>query len=124
MTDGPYLVYTGAGSGFYYDRQPHLLYCQHANNVIDSGYSLKTSMNCLRQFFSGRYRLWMDINLNALKRAKWALTKDNVVTLERLASLRDKPAPGRVLELLQSGTHRQSWLGTVGLLFACLLDMI
>jgi len=118
-----YLVCTGAGGGFHYDREPHLLYRQHANNVIGS-YSFRACVNRLRQNFRGRYRHCIDINLNALERAKWAFTKDNVATLEKFAALRDKPSPVRVLKLLQSGIHRQSWLGTARLLFACLLKMI
>lgn len=119
-----YLVCTGVGGRFYYDRKPHLLYRQHSNNIIGSGYSWGACLSRWIQFFGGRYRRWIDINLNALKCAKWALTKDNVFTMERLASLREKPGPARVLELFNSGIHRQSWLGTVGLLFACLLKMI
>ncbi|MHB8257427.1 MAG: glycosyltransferase family 2 protein [Acidiferrobacterales bacterium] len=119
-----YLVCTGADGIFYYDEEPHLLYRQHSNNVIGSGFSSGARLNRLRQFCGGRYRRWIDINLNALERSKWALTNNNVVTMEKLASLRDKPAPSRVLELLQSGIHRQSWLGTAGLLLACLLKMV
>jgi glycosyltransferase involved in cell wall biosynthesis len=119
-----YLVCTGTGGGFYYDKEPHLLYRQHSDNIIGSGYLWGDSLNRLRHFFGGRLRHSIDINLNALERAKWALTKNNVVTMERLAALRNKPAPARVLELRQSGIHRQSWIGTVGLFLAFLLNMI
>jgi hypothetical protein len=119
-----YLVCTGVGGDFCYDNEAYLLYRQHSNNVIGSGCSCGMRLKRLDSLLNGRYRQRIGTNLKALELAKWALTEDNVTKMERFASLRDKPAPIRVIELLQSGIHRQSWLGSLGLLFACLLKLI
>lgn len=119
-----YLVCTGAEGGFYYDKKPSLLYRQHSNNLIGAADSWGARLSRFHQFLGGRYRRWIDTNLKALEQAKWSFTKDNTATMERFALLRDKRAPARVLELFQSGIQRQSWLGTLGLLLACLLKRI
>ena len=119
-----YLMCTGVGGIFYYDEKAHVLYRQHSNNAIGSNSSWRMRLNRLQQFFSGRYRRWMDLNLKALERSKWALTSDHAITMEKLALLRKKSALARVVELFLSGIHRQSRLGTAGLLLACQLRMV
>lgn len=119
-----YLVCTGVGGDFCYDNEAYLLYRQHSNNVIGSGCSWGTRRKRLDNIFNGRYRQRIDINLKALELAKWTLAEDNVGKMERFLSLRDKPAPIRIIALLQSGIHRQSWFGNLGLLFASLLNKI
>lgn len=119
-----YLVCTGAGGLFYYDEVPHLLYRQHLNNVIGTSRSLHSHLKSVRRVIGGQYRRWIDINVGSLSKAKWAFTTDNVRALEALISLRNTSAHKRVINLLRSGVHRQTRLGTAGLLLAYLLNMI
>lgn len=119
-----YLICTGTGGIFYYDKVPHLLYRQHLHNAIGSRRSLRTRLNDVRQVFGGRYRRWIDINVNSLTKAKWAFTENNAIALDTVATLRSAGAHKRIICLFRSGIHRQSWLGTAGLFFACLLNLI
>lgn len=119
-----YLVCTGAGGIFYYDEVPHLLYRQHLNNAIGSKHSLRARLNTVRQVVDGQYRRWTDINVNSLTKAKWAFTNKNIIALEALSTIRNKRAYKRVFSMVRSEIHRQTRLGTAGLLLACLLNMI
>lgn len=119
-----YLVCTGAGGLFYYDETPHLLYRQHLNNAIGTSRSLRARLTSVGRVIGGQYRRWIDINIDSLSKAKWAFTKDNVCALEALISVRDTSGRERVINLLRSGVHRQTRLGTAGLFLAYLLNMI
>lgn len=119
-----YLICTGVGGEFYFDERPRILYRQHSNNLVGANLSKKAQLQRVNKLSQGRYRLWMDINLKALEKAYSLLTRENTVTMERLVSLRNIPFPLRIVELYRSGIRRQSWLGNLGLFFACLLKLI
>lgn len=123
-----YLICTGVGGVFYFDERPEILYRQHANNLIGANSSKKAQLlhvkQLIKQAIQGRYKHWMDINLNAMENARPVLTQKNVVVMEQLASLRNMPFPMRLLELHRSGIRRQSWQGNLGLFFMHLLKLI
>lgn len=120
-----YLICTGADGIFYFDERPEILYRQHANNLIGANSpSRKVKLQRLKQVMHGRYKYWMGINLNALENARSVLTKENIIVMEQLASLRRMPFPLRLVELYRSGIRRQSWHGNLGLFFACLLNWL
>jgi len=119
-----YLTCTGVGGSLYYDEKPYLLYRQHENNIIGSGYTFKYIANRLSQFLGGRLRRSIDSNLAALAHAKPLLRKDNATTMDQFISLRGEYVLSRVTHLFKSGIHRQTRLGTLGLLLACLLKLI
>ena len=118
------MVCTGAGGSFYYDEVPHLLYRQHLNNAIGSRHSFRARLNNVRRIIDGQYRRWTDINVNSLTKAKWALTNDSIRALETLVAIRNKRAHKKVLSMVRSEIHRQTKLGTAGLLLALLLNII
>lgn len=119
-----YLICTGVGGVFYFDERPAILYRQHTNNLIGAVPSKRSQLTHLKQLMRGRYKRWMDINLNALKNAKSVLTSENIQVMEQLASLRKMPFPFRLVELRRSGIRRQSWHGNLGLFSACLLNLL
>ena len=119
-----YLICTGVGGVFYFDERPEILYRQHTNNLVGTNSSITAQLQRLKQLMHGRYKHWMEINLNALENAKSVLTKENIAIMEQLASLRRMPFPLRLVELHRSGIRRQSWQGNLGLFFACLLNLL
>ncbi len=119
-----YLICTGVGGVFYFDERPEILYRQHTNNLVGANSSRKAQLQRLKHLMHGRYKRWMEVNLNALERARPVLKKENIITMEQLASLRRMPFPLRLVELYRSGIRRQSWQGNLGLFFACLRDLL
>lgn len=119
-----YLICTGVGGTFYFDEKPEILYRQHTHNLIGANSSGTAQLQRLKQITYGRYKHWMEVNLNALENARSVLTKENIVIMEQLVLLRRMPLPVRLVELHRSGIRRQSWTGNLGLFFACLLNLL
>ena len=119
-----YLICTGAGGVFYFDEKPEILYRQHTNNLIGAASSKRLQVPRLKQLMNGRFKRWMDINLNALENAKSVLTSENIHVMEHLALLRKMSLGCRLVELRRSGIRRQSWRGNLGLFSACLLNLL
>lgn len=119
-----YLVCTGAGGEFIFDDKPALLYRQHTENLVGDSSSLKMKLQRLASVFQGRYKGWMEINLEALEHASTLLTHENLATVTQFSSLRRMKFPRRVLELHRSGVRRQNLSGNFGLYFACLLNLL
>lgn len=119
-----YLICTGVGGVFYFDEKPEILYRQHAKNLVGANSSRSAQLQRIKQLMHGRYKRWMDVNLNALENARSVLTEENINIMEQFASLRRMPFPLRLIELHRSGIRRQSWHGNLGLFSACLLNRL
>lgn len=119
-----YLINTGVDGVYFFDENPKVLYRQHSRNLVGANSSYAAKLKRVRELVQGRYRRWMDINLKALDRARPILDEKNVAVMEQLMSLRKMSFPFRVLNLYRSGIHRQSWMGNLGLYFACMVKLI
>jgi glycosyltransferase involved in cell wall biosynthesis len=119
-----YLICTGVGGEFYFDEKPEILYRQHASNLVGANSSRKAKFYRIKQLMHGRYKRWIEININALETAKPVLKKENIEIVEQFSSLRRMPFPLRIVELQRSDIRRQSWQGNLGLYFACLFNLL
>lgn len=119
-----YLICTGVGGTFVFDENAKILYRQHNRNMVGANSSIRAKLDRIKLLMLGRYKHWMDVNINALEQARHLLTNENLVTMEQFASLRRSSMPNRLIQLYRSGVHRQSTLGNVGLYFACLLNKL
>lgn len=115
-----YQIVTGAGGAVLFDREPQLLYRQHADNVIGANRGMKAKWHRLRFLLSGRYRRWTTVNLIALTASSHRLTAENRALLEELRQGRRRGLFGRLRMLRDTEIYRQGPEGRISLLLAVL----
>jgi len=103
-----YQMVTGAGGTVIYEREPGLLYRQHAGNAVGANGTARTAMQRFARVMEGRFRDWIDQNLAALKANADLLTEENREVLETFALARDAAVIRRLRLLSGIGLHRQS----------------
>lgn len=119
-----YQIISGAGGHIIYDPKPCLKYRQHANNQIGSNISWYSRLLRIRALIQGRFRLWNETNLKALKDNKIFLTVENQLVLNDFIKLRKLPFFKRLYLFKQSGIYRQTVLGNMGLLLGILINKV
>lgn len=116
-----YMVIVGAGGRVHYDHSPSIDYRQHPANVIGSSGGLKARAARIKMGVNGRFKLWAEINANALEAAKHLFTAENQETFDIFQSIRSESRLRGLIKLIRSGLHRQTIVGDLGLHFAILI---
>jgi glycosyltransferase involved in cell wall biosynthesis len=119
-----YQLISGAGGEVIYDPEPHVLYRQHTGNLVGENNSISARFNRLTLFFRGRFKFWMDCNLDALSRVRHLLTPENRVLLDALKELRRQSFLRRAMSIRKMGIERQTWAGNIGLAVAMALGKL
>lgn len=119
-----YQIVTGAGGYVVYDPEPCLKYRQHSNNLVGKNNSWGARFLRILGLLQGRFRVWNDINLEALSKHKSLLTTQNQRRLETFMQARQPHFFKRLLLFKRSGVYRQTLLGTLGLLLGILLNKV
>ena len=83
-----YLLVSGAGGTVIYDRESKIDYRQHGGNLIGSNKGFLNRFKRLRLLLSGRFRKWMDLNLDALAGARLSLSDTNQDIFQEFVSAR------------------------------------
>jgi glycosyltransferase involved in cell wall biosynthesis len=119
-----YLVTTAVGGQVHYDPTPLVRYRMHPENIVGSNAGLLNRARRLRMVVRGRYRHWIDLNINALKPLRDRMTPQNRALFDLFCEARDRPFVGRQIGLLKTGIYRQTLLGKLGLILASWLKKI
>lgn len=119
-----YLLVTGCGGSVAYESLPTVDYRQHHQNLMGSNSGLQERVVRVRKMLNGTFRDWIDANLDALAPFRDQLTPDNQASLELFEQARQSGFLGRLKLIRQSGVHRQSLVGTLGLTAAAILQRI
>jgi glycosyltransferase involved in cell wall biosynthesis len=119
-----YLLVTGAGGLFYYDKVPHLLYRQHETNSIGASTGFKATIIRIRKLFEGRLSRWIDQNISNLEAVEFLLATENRKMLQRFKIARSRNLPGRLFGIWRSGVYRQTLIGNLGLLVAVIFKRV
>lgn len=119
-----YIVVSGCGGSVGYDPVPTIGYRQHGNNIIGSNNSFRDRLVRLRKLLHGTFRSWTDYNLQALSPFRARLTSENRSRLELFEQGRRAPLWKRLKLIHDSGVHRQTLLGNLGLTAAAILQRI
>lgn len=119
-----YQIISGAGGHVIYDPKPCLKYRQHSNSQIGSNNSWLARLVRIRALLQGRFHLWNEINLKALRDNKNLLTIDNQHILDDFIKLRKLPFLKRLSLFKRSGIYRQTALGNLGLLLGIILNKV
>ena len=119
-----YILVTGAGGSCFYDAQPAVLYRQHGANQIGANNGWKARINRISRLFSNHFRIWNDINAQALLPCLHLLTAENQVIYKRFVVARKRYFIQRVSQLSRLGIYRQTFLGNLGLVVAMIFNKI
>ncbi|MBO3276241.1 glycosyltransferase family 2 protein [Pseudomonas sp. Milli4] len=119
-----YILVSGCGGAVAYDKEPTIRYRQHGNNIIGSNSSLHDRLVRVRKMLGGTFREWNDANLKAISYFRNRLTRENRKTLELFEQSRRADLPTRLRLIHQSGVHRQTLPGTLGLAAAAILQRL
>ena len=104
-----YQLVTGAGGRVIFDHQPHILYRQHAGNIIGANDGWRARAARVALIWDGTWRRWIDTNITALNATRDLLDADSRTLLNRfVAARRTTPAPARLRALRACGIYRQS----------------
>ncbi len=119
-----YLVTTAVGGQMHYDPTPLVRYRVHPGNIVGSNAGLLNRARRLHMVVRGRFRHWIDLNINALKPLRDRMTPQNRALFDLFCEARDRPFVGRQIGLLKTGIYRQTLLGKLGLIVASCLKKI
>lgn len=74
----------------------------------------------IRMLWQGRFRVWNDSNIAALRTLSHRLTPEHLEILELFARAREMSLIPRLIHLKRSGIYRQTFLGNLGLVAAAI----
>lgn len=119
-----YQLVTGIGGRVIFDNAPLLLYRQHGGNLIGANRGLMAKKKRLGMVFSGRFRRWNTINIQALRASTARLTPENREILEQFARERNHSLLRRLNMVRKVGLYRQGLHGNMSLYLAALMRRI
>tara|TARA_A100001035_G_scaffold169107_1_gene134183 strand:- start:1630 stop:2568 length:939 start_codon:yes stop_codon:yes gene_type:complete len=117
-----YQIISAAGGEIIFSSKKSLKYRQHDKNLIGGNNSFKEKLIRFRKFFSGSFKIWVDINIENLKSNKKFITESNLIVLKTFIKARESKNIFKKLTLyLKSGVYRQTFseniIFLIGLLF-------
>lgn len=120
-----YQLISAAGGEIIYSSKKSLKYRQHDENLIGSNKNFKEKFIRLKKFFSGSFKIWVDINIDNLKVNKKLITESNMIILKTFIKARESKNIFKKLALyLKSGVYRQTFEENIIFLIGLILDKI
>lgn len=119
-----YQIATGVGGSVLYDDEPSILYRQHPDNIIGENTSKLARFERLCLLLKGRFKRWIDINLNALQCSERYLTPENQIILNDFKKMRDSHILHRIQIIKKCCLYRQTIQGSISLWIAAILNKI
>ena len=119
-----YQLVTGIGGIVYYDPVPLLLYRQHKYALVGRNDSFTSKLKRIIMLVQGRFKKWSDKNISLLLNVNPLLTHGSRETLNLFMAMRNAKLKDRFRLLEVAGLYRQTWSGTISLLFAALIKKI
>jgi glycosyltransferase involved in cell wall biosynthesis len=116
-----YQIVTATGGACRYDPEPAISYRQHGGNQIGENDSWGARLRRVQAMLDGTMVGWNDRNIAALEACPELLTPEAVAVLSDFRAMRTGRLPGRLIAFFRSGIYRQTTLGQLGLLAACVL---
>lgn len=119
-----YQLITGVGGIVFYDPVSQLLYRQHKHALVGGNNSFVSRVERISMVCKGEFRKWSSRNIAVLCASKHLLTHGSQETLELFKKMRDASFKDRFRLMEVAGLYRQTWRGTISLLFAALFKKI
>lgn len=118
-----YQIVAGVGGTVLYEKEPLVLYRQHARNLIGSNISMGDKVRRLIALFRGQLRTWSDVNSVVLDKIKPTLTDANQRSLYLFQSARGGGPIKRIRDIRRSRIYRQTFFGTASLWLAVVFGL-
>jgi hypothetical protein len=119
-----YQLVTGVGGIVFYDPNPQTLYRQHYHALVGSNSSVSALLKRLYKLYCGRYKKWNDKSIESLRQVEPLLLASNIEILNLFEILRKSKLRDRMRLLEICGLYRQTWRGTISLIFFAMLNKI
>ncbi|RPG18008.1 MAG: glycosyltransferase [Pelagibacteraceae bacterium TMED124] len=119
-----YQIISGSGGIVYYDKLPFIKYRQHGNNILGANNFQRAKLSRIISLLAGNFRIWNNINLEALNKNRILLTKENQLILSKLNECRKHSLLRRIISFYSLGIHRQTNFGNLALLIAIILKRL
>lgn len=119
-----YQLISGVGGHVCYDPRPTVFYRQHDSNVMGANRGFISRSRRLMMMLSGRFSRWTTENLHALAHAERLLTAESRHTLQSVRDMRAPKLGRRLSAFVRSRVYRQSFIGTLGLMAAVVLNRV
>jgi len=110
-----YIMVTGAGGVIIYDLHPTISYRRHGANVMGSNIGSKALFFRIKMLLLGRYRSWIDANIQGINCNYCLLTADARMTFDKFSVLRTSFPLLRPYYMWRARIARQSFASTVAL---------
>lgn len=120
-----YQLVTGAGGEVIYDAEPFVRYRQHDSNLVGANIGWSARFRRIRLLLEGRFKVWNEINIEALLRVSHLLSPESKKTLQLFILTREgNNFLTRLFWLKRSGLYRQSFLGNLGLVIGLIMGKV
>jgi glycosyltransferase involved in cell wall biosynthesis len=119
-----YQLTSGADGTVYYEQESYILYRQHSQSQVGQNQDFFAKLKRLSMLLHGRFKRWNDLNLRALSVAKHELSKHNAEILFFFLLLRDASLKDRFRLMEICGLYRQTWGGSISLMFAAIIKKL
>jgi len=119
-----YMLITGVGGYVFYDEEHSVNYRQHERNQVGANQSFAARMYRIWLLITGEFRKWNNGNLKGLNELKQCLTDNNKEIYEKIINARKDGVFKRATKIYQSGVHRQTIMGNMGLIVATFLNKL
>lgn len=119
-----YQIVTGAGGVVHYENKALILYRQHLNNLVGANYSIFAKIKRVKKLFDGRFKFYTDRNIECLDSARLFLNESSIEILTLFKIMRNAKMKDRIRIIEVCGLYRQTWQGTLSLIFAAIFRKI
>lgn len=119
-----YILITGCDGKVFYDEKPTINYRQHTDNIVGSNMSWLGRIQRISGLLDGKFRMWIQKNLDAMAAMDIPLSKENKSVLALFSRARNASFVERVLIFWKLKMYRQTLFGTIALFVAIILKKI
>jgi glycosyltransferase involved in cell wall biosynthesis len=119
-----YILITGCDGKVFYDEKPTINYRQHTDNIVGSNMSWLGRIQRISGLLDGKFRVWIQKNLDAMAAMDIPLSKENKNVLALFSRARNASFVERVLIFCKLKMYRQTLFGTIALFIAIILKKI
>ena len=120
-----YQLISAAGGKIIFSPYKSVRYRQHLSNIIGENKSFSQRLSRLRQFLSGSFKKWNDINIDNLIKNRSLISKENSLILLRFVNSRkSKSLPKRLFLYIRSGVYRQTISENIIFIIGIILNKI
>lgn len=119
-----YQIVSGANGVVHYDPEPRIMYRQHGNNLAGKNIGWIAHLVRIKSLFSGKFRRWNNLNIDALQINRTLLTVENLKILDDFTCARNFSVIKRMYYLKRSGIYRQTLLGNIGLIVSAIFNKV